>query len=431
MTMPFEIPTTRRRGAVAVRANLRSTGGTGGTGAGADGGADPNAFVAELTKGFEQFKANHRRDLEEVRAGIDEQAKQIAGMRLGGGGAPADGGGFDQRTRGQVSDALRRFIGGGDEGALMALAGGDFRAAGSSGLDPAGGYSVLPVLSDQLTRRAIDASPMRRLARVVEIDSGRFEEIADVGEAGSAWVGEQEARPETDFPELRKFTVPVHEVYAAPRITQTLLDDSRLDLASWIVGKVTDAFRAKEGAAFIHGDGVSKPRGLLTYDTTDEDDEVRAWGTIQHVVTGSATGFDVADTPSTPANSIIDMVYKLRAEYRDGAAFTMNRKTAGSVRKFTDENGQYIWRQGLQLGEPETLLGYPVELDEDMDDAESGNFPIAFGNFERAYTIVDRVGLRLLRDPYTAKPHVIFYTYKRVGGGLNNSEAVKLLKVST
>jgi HK97 family phage major capsid protein len=221
--------------------------------------------------------------------------------------------------------------------------------------------------------------------------------------------------------------IPAREIYANPAITQNLLDDSSIDLGAWIVDKVANRFARMEGAAFVDGDGVAKPRGYLSYPTASTGDSARPWGTLQYVPTGAAAAF----ASSNPGDALIDLVYSLKANFRPNAVWQMNRKTASIVRKFKDGQGNYLWSESIVAGQPSLLLGHPVDFNEEMPDLGANEFPVAFGDFGSGYTVVDRIGLRVLRDPYTAKPYVHFYTYKRVGGDVNNFEAIKLLKCAT
>lgn len=295
----------------------------------------------------------------------------------------------------------------------------------SVGSDPDGGYTVLPVLSDRMTTRLYDLSPMRQLARVETIDAGdAFEEIDDRDEVGATWVGEKESRPATDTPKIGKWIVPVHEIYALQPLTQRLLDDSNRDLGAWIMRKIADKFARSEGEAFIVGDGIQKPKGLLSYQTTTANDFSRTPGQIQYVKTGDASGLPSTD----PADVLINLLWALRSPYRRNACWLMNSTTASVIEKVKNGSGDYIWRPSMTSGSPNELLGYPVYIDESMDDFGSNKYPIAFGDFQQAYCIVDKRGIKFLRDPYTDKPNVLFYAYKRVGGGLANDDAVKLLK---
>ncbi|MBY5797768.1 phage major capsid protein [Rhizobium leguminosarum] len=291
------------------------------------------------------------------------------------------------------------------------------------GSDPDGGYTVFPVLSASITKKMFDQSPMRRLSDVQTITEGdAWEEPVDRDDVGAVWVEETEARPETSTPQLKMLRVPVHEIYAMPKVSQRMIDDSSWNIGAWLEGKISDKFGRTEGYAALRGDGMKKPIGLLTYPTSPDPDLSRAWQTIQYIPSGNAT--------LITADALKSLVWALRAPYRAGAAWLMNSNTAGTIDKLKNENQDYIWRDGLSAGAQPSLLGYPVEIDENMPDIGAGGYPIAFGNLKRAYVIVDKAGYKLLQDPYTDKPHVKFYTYRRTGGALRNSEAVKLLKIS-
>lgn len=316
-------------------------------------------------------------------------------------------------------DAVAVFARSGDDTKLK-----EIQAAMSVGSDPDGGYLVLPALSSGMTKKLYDQTPMRRLARVETITAGsEWVEPIDNGESGATWVSEQAARPATATPQLGELKIPLEEIYALQPVTQRLVDDSGFDLGSWLDGKVTDKFARTEGAAFVTGNGVGKPRGFLTYTTSTVADATRPWGSVQYIPSGNATAIT--------ADGLKDTVWGLRAPYRAGSNFLMNSNTANAIDKLkASGSGDYIWRDGMQAGSPPSLLGYPVEFDETMPDVAAGSLSIAFGNFKLAYVIVDRAGIRFLRDPFTDKPRLLFYSYKRIGGGLANSEAVKLVKTS-
>jgi HK97 family phage major capsid protein len=245
------------------------------------------------------------------------------------------------------------------------------------------------------------------------------------------WVGETESRTETDTPDLGKLNIPVHEIYANPKVTQKLLDDSSINIGGWLVDKMSAKFRREETTQFFIGNGIKKPRGFLDYSTVTTSDASRAWGVLQHVVSGDASGFITPTTSASPADCLIMLQAALKADYQANAVWLMSRATSAVVRKFRDPDGRFIWQDSLQAGMPPMLLGHSVVLCEDMSAIGSNAYPIAYGDFGAGYTIVDRQGERLLRDPYTAKPHVHFYMTRRVGGDVTNFEAIKLLKIST
>ena len=325
-----------------------------------------------------------------------------------------------------LSDAVRALLAGDQQKANALFA--EVKGMSASN-DPNGGYVVLPQFSSEMTRIAGEISPMSRLARTINLDAGlSFEEIVDKDQAAAAWVSENAARDDTAAPGLGKLRIECAELCAMPKATQTLLDGASIDVVAWLQEKVAEAFAVAEGQAFLGGNGVGKPRGLLTYPTAATADATRAWGTIQHVATTAAGAFPVASTSVNSADPLIDLVGALKAQYRSGASWLMNRTTAATVRKLKDADGRHVWTDSLLLGQPSVLLGFPVDLDEQMPDVEANSLSIAFGNFRKGYTIVRRLGTRFLVDPFTAKPHVRLFAYTRVGAGVNNFEAVKLLK---
>lgn len=377
--------------------------------------ANGAAIVAELSTAFASFRQKNDTRVDAIEKELDGINASIAASLIG----PVDGGISHDPDARQHLDVMASFARTGKISAAM-----------STDSDPDGGYTVDRVLSTKIARRIYDASPIGRLARHEQITTGdSFAEPIDIGDIEALWVGEHDDRPETDTTNLRMLTVPVTEVYTNQPVTQRLLDDSAFDIAGWMNDKIVDKFGRTEGRAFISGNGVGRPRGLLTYDTSTAKDAARAWGTIQYIPTGKAAAFADASATVSPADALFDVVYSLRAPYRPGARWLMNLATAGIVRKLKDSEGRFIWADARE-GQPATLCGFPVELDEEMPDVEADAFPIAFGDFRQAYIIVDKPGIRMLRDPYSAKPYVLFYAYRRVGGQLQNSEAVKILKIA-
>jgi HK97 family phage major capsid protein len=223
----------------------------------------------------------------------------------------------------------------------------------------------------------------------------------------------------------------LHEIYTMPKVTQKLIDTASVDVVQWLIAKSGESFALKEGTAFHTGDGVAKPRGFLSYPTASTGDATRPWGTIQYIATTSSGAFPASSTTVNPADVLVNVQSALKAQYRAGAVWLMNRTTAGVARKLKDAEGRHVWVDSLVQGQPSLLLGHPVEVDEDMPDIGADQFAIAFGNLAQAYTIVEQPGVRFLADPYTAKPHVRLFSYRRVGGAVSNSEAIKLLKFGT
>jgi HK97 family phage major capsid protein len=287
---------------------------------------------------------------------------------------------------------------------------------------PEGGY-VVPEETEQLIdRRLLQASPIRAIATVRQVGSTSFKKPVSLSDAAGGWVAETAARNQTAASTLDLLDFPTAELYAMPAATQTLLDDSFINLDEWLADEIEDVFAVAEGLAFVNGDGINKPKGFLVY--TKAPNASAVWGQIGYVATGAAGAFPA----SNPADVLINLVYAPKAGHRANGRFVMNKATVSTVRKFKDTSGNYIWQPNAQAGQPASLLGYPVTEAEDMPNIGADAYAIAFGDFRRGYLVVDRAGVRVLRDPYTAKPHVLFYTTKRVGGGVQSFDAIKLLK---
>ena len=289
-----------------------------------------------------------------------------------------------------------------------------------------GGYAVPEELDGSIEKLLRDISPIRRISNVVQIGSANYKKLVNISGSTSGWVGEGDARTETTSPQFAEVVPPLGEIYANPAATQAMLDDGYFNVESWLADELVNEFAQQEGAAFINGDGINKPKGFLTATTAASKDDARAFGTLQHLATGVSGDFAASD----PADILVDLIYSLRPVYRAGAVFVMNTNMVAEIRKFKDADGNYLWRPSLAEGTPATLLGYSVVEAEDMPDKDTGSLSIAFGNFNRGYTITERMGTRVLRDPFSNKPFVHFYTTKRTGGGVVNSEAIKLLKFS-
>jgi HK97 family phage major capsid protein len=314
--------------------------------------------------------------------------------------------------------AFERYIRKGDAAGLEAL---EIKAM-SAGSSSDGGYTVPLEIETAINRVMQKASPMRAIASVVQIGHSLYRKPIATAGAASGWVAETDSRPQTNTPTLSVIDFPAMELYAMPAATQGLLDDSQVDLETWLAGEVQTVFAEQEGAAFVSGNGTTQPKGLLT--ETAVADASWSWGRLGYVATGVAGGF----AASNPTDNLISLAYAPKQAYRANGAWLMNRTTEAAIRKFKDSTGNYIWQPGVSAGQPPTLLGYPVAEADDMPDIAANSCSVAFGDFARGYLIVDRVGVRVLRDPYSAKPYVLFYTTKRVGGGVQNFEAIKLLK---
>ena len=296
--------------------------------------------------------------------------------------------------------------------------------AGLSTASNSAGHVVPEQTERAIERRLMAGSQMREIATVRTVGAGVFMKPVSTAGVASGWVAETAARPETDPATLALLQFPSADLYANPAATQSLLDDALIDLDEWLAAEVEDAFAAQETQAFVTGDGVNKPKGFLSYPIVADASAV--WGQIGYVASGAAGAF----APTSPTDRLIDLVYAPKAQYRPNGRFVMNRKTVSAVRKFKDADGNYIWQPAQRPGETASLLGYRVTEIETMPDIAANSAAIAFGDFQRGYLIVDRAGVRVLRDPYSAKPYVLFYTTKRVGGGVQNFDAIKVMRFS-
>jgi HK97 family phage major capsid protein len=285
-----------------------------------------------------------------------------------------------------------------------------------------GGYLVDPQTSAAIQGVLHSAASLRQVANVVQVEATSYDVLVDTTEVGSGWVSELGSVAESATAQVDRISIPLFELAALPKASQRLLDDSAFDIESWLADRVADKFARSEGASFINGDGTDKPKGILDHPKVANDSW--SWGNIGYVATGVGGDFAVTD----PADAIVDLVYALGARYRANGTFIMNSKTAGAVRKLKDNEGRFLWSDGLAAGEPARLMGYPVLMAEDMPDIAADATAIAFGDFQAGYTVAERPDLRILRDPFSAKPHVLFYATKRVGGDVTDFAAIKFLK---
>ncbi|WP_290813029.1 phage major capsid protein [Aquidulcibacter sp.] len=349
------------------------------------------------------------RSLTRAQASLDRLS--LAGLRPGTQPAP-------DPDRQEAKAAWAGFMRRGDESALAAIEAKSL----SVGVASDGGHVAPPEVQATIDRRIIAASPMRRLASIRTTSANIFRKPIAISAPAVGWVAETGTRTETATPSLDLLSFPMGEIYAMAAATQTLLDDALLDMDQWLAGEIAESFSSAESIAFISGDGVNKPKGLLAY--TAAPDASATWGQIGYLASGVAGAFPAAN----PVDKLVDLTYAPKTPYRANASFLMNRRSVGLVRKFKDSAGQYIWQPSLVAGQPATLLGFPVVECEDMPDVSDSGLAIAFGDFEKGYLIVDRADVRVLRDPYTNKPFVMFYVTKRLGGGVQNFDAIKLLK---
>lgn len=288
--------------------------------------------------------------------------------------------------------------------------------------DEDGGYAVPEALDRNILTLLKDEVVMRQEATVITVGGSDYKKLVNLGGTASGWVGETDARSQTATSKLGLIEPFMGEIYGNPQATQKMLDDAFFNVEAWINSELATEFAEQEEIAFTTGDGTKKPKGFLAYESTDETDKVRAFGKLQHIVSGDAT--------AVTADAIIKLIYTLRKAHRTGAKFMMNNNSLFAIRLLKDSEGNYLWRPGLELGQPSSLAGYGIAENEQMPDIAADAKAIAFGNFKRGYTIVDRIGTRILRDPYTNKPFVGFYTTKRTGGMLVDSQAIKLLKIA-
>ncbi|REF71694.1 MULTISPECIES: phage major capsid protein [Paracoccus] len=369
-------------------------------------GAEMLGFVQEL-KAFRSEIQNRLEAQEERMTMLDRKTISRARAPLS---AEADQGAPHQK-------AFDAYIRHGDDGALRGLPlEGKAMTTGSDG-----GFLAAPTVAMQVQEALNVTASLRRVANVVAVESASYEVLVDMGDIAHGWATEATAQAETGTPTVQRVVIPVHELSAMPKASQRLLDDAAFDVETWLAGRIAEKFARAEAMAFIGGDGVNKPRGILTHAKAPN-------GTATNVQIGTIPSGGNGDFAATnPANALIDLVYALGAQYRANASFVMNSKTAAAVRKMRDADGRFLWADSLAMGQPAQLLGYPVLVCEDMPDIAQGSHSIAFGDFRSAYTIVERPDLRVLRDPFSAKPHVLFYATKRVGGGVTDARAVKLM----
>ncbi len=389
----------------------------------------------DFMQAFEAFKENNDARLAEMESrvgadplteeklhrinrALDDNQRRLDDLVLKGARPPIGG---ERATSGasvQHKSAFNTYVRKGEAGNLRNLEG----KALSVGSDPDGGYLV-PDETERAVNTALkDISPIRAIAGIRQVSGSVYKRPFAVTGPETGWVGEAEVRPQTASPTLSELAFPTMELYAMPAATSSLLDDSAVNIDEWLAEEVRTAFAEQEGQAFVTGDGTNKPRGFLNYPTVANASW--SWGNVGYLATGVSGDFPAAD----PGDVLIDLVYSVRSGYRANGHFVMNRATQGEIRKMKDADGNYLWQPASSPAERPSLLGFPVAEAEDMPDVGADTFAIGFGDFRRGYLIVDRIGIRVLRDPYSAKPYVLFYTTKRVGGGIQDFDAIKLLK---
>ena len=330
---------------------------------------------------------------------------------------------FDTAAYGQYKSAFFKVA----SGVTVDLLSADERKALSAGSDPDGGYLLPESTTGRMVAKIYEQSTMRQLANVQTISTDKLEGIIDNNEAGAGWVAELGSRSDSTTPQLGKYEIQAHEMYAMPKISQKLIDDASINVEAWLAGKVADKFARVEGTAFTTGTGTGQPRGLFSYTTAATADDTRAWGQFEHVKTGTNGAFNT----TTKADPLFDLIGAFKDQYLQNATFLMRREMRTALRKLKGATSDlYLWEPGLAVGTPDRLLGYPVRIDQYVPAMATDSLSLALGDFNAAYTIVDRIGVRTLRDPFTAKPYIVFYSTKRTGGGAVNYEAVKFLKLA-
>lgn len=406
----------RQRGLVTVRAEAPG---------------DVKAAIEAVNRGFEAFKAEHTKQLEDLKKGkadivLDEKVEKIN----------AAVGDLQTNVQKAMDDVNAKIAAAGlADGVIGDLPAdpeyvsafkahmrkGDVQAAMNKGTDADGGF-LAPVEWDRtITNKLKEISPIRANARVVSITTAGFKKLYNDREVGSGWVGETASRPATSTPQFGVLDFVPGEIYANPAISQQLLDDAAIDLEQWLSDEVDTEFARQEGIAFLSGNGVNKPFGILTYVTGAANAAKHPWGAIEVVNSGAAAAFT--------SDAFIDLFYSIPSGYRANAKLYTNRLSQGAMRKLKDGNGNYLWQPSYAHGQPATLGGEALVEVPDMPPVAAGNIAALYGDMDATYLVVDRIGIRVLRDPYTNKPFVHFYTTKRVGGGVHNPAPMRALRI--
>ena len=339
--------------------------------------------------------------LDSAKAAIDRANVERARPQLEGGRPDAGN---------EYKDAFSAYVKRGEEKALRI------------GSNPDGGYLVPQETDAEISRLMAALSPIRAIAGVRQISTGTYKKPVTTTGPAVGWVAETGARTETTNQVIDALSFPAAELYAMPAATSAFLDDAAVDVGQWIAEEVNAAFAQQEGIAFVTGDGTNKPKGFLASTTVAEASW--EWGKLGYVASGTSGALPSSD----PSDVLVDLVYALKAGYRQNASWVMNRKTQGVVRKLKDDGGNYLWQPARSADGKASLMGFDLVEAEAMPDIAANSLSIAFGDFRRGYLVVDRQGVNVLRDPYSAKPYVLFYTTKRVGGGVQDFDAIKLMK---
>ena len=348
-----------------------------------------------------------RTDVEEVKSRLDKVARAASRPAMGGAAPASDA----AEVKSFVDGYLRR----GRETELKSI---------TSTPPGDGGFAVPRQIDAVIAAQLVGISPIRAIAQVVQTGSSGYRKLVSTAGIASGWVSETAPRPETGTPRFAEIAPPAGDLYANPAASQGMIDDTAFDLESWLANEIALEFARAEGTAFVNGTGNNQPEGFLSAAKATTKDGVRAFGSLQFLGSGNATGLGTA-----PDAKLIDLIHSLKSGYRQGAVFVMNSATLASVRKLKTADGAFVWQPGMVEGQPDRLLGYPVVEAEDMPDVAAGTFPIAFGNFRHGYLIAEHSATRVLRDPFTNKPFVHFYATRRIGGKVLDSNAIKLLKI--
>ncbi|HEV7344796.1 MAG TPA: phage major capsid protein [Devosia sp.] len=388
-------------------------------------GSDIAALFAEFSTAFEEFKRTNDQRLGEIEkrgsadglleGKLDRLNAVLDGQKAAMDRAVAERArppleGRGSRPEGEYKDAFAAYVKRGEEKAL------------SIGVNADGGYVVPPETETEITRLMTAVSPIRAIAGIRQVSGAVYKRPISVTGPATGWVGETAARPTTDSQTLAELSYPTTELYAMPAATSAFLDDAAVDVGQWIAEEVNAAFAAQETTAFVTGTGVNKPTGFLSATTVAEASW--SWGNLGYVATGAAGALPA----SNASDVLIDLVYALKAGYRQNASWVMNRKLQGTLRKLKDADGNYLWQPALTADGKARFMGFDLIEAEDMPNIAANSLSVAFGDFRRGYLIVDRQGVSVLRDPFSSKPYVLFYTTKRVGGGIADYDAIKLLK---
>lgn len=380
---------------------------------------DVHALLTQQGTVIDQFKAR-----QDARLGALERDFRTLEAKAG---RPHVFGGDDRLTAEQAEHrkAFDKYLRRGDDAGLMDIQ----RKAMNSGSDPDAGYLVLPEMDNIIGRVAPTISAMYRVANVVTVGSNKYEKLVKKTGMAMRRVAEGATGGETTEPTYAKIAIEVHPSEVEPWVHNETLEDAFVNLEADLAGEAGIAFAEGAGAEFIDGNGVGKARGITSY--TNVANASYEWGKIGYVVSGASGAFKTTSATVNPGDALVDLVHALKAQYRTGAVWMMNSNTAGVVRKLKDNDGRWVWQDSMVQGQPPTLLGYPVEIDDNFDDIGAGTYSIAFGNFKRGYTIANRNGTVLIRDPFTSKGVTKFNFRRRFGGGVTNFEAIKLLRFAT